>query len=64
MALFFKKRAGTPLLQRIEHRPDRQGWFQDPLDRFNYRWFNGDRWTRYVGHITADGKHTQLEDPV
>jgi hypothetical protein len=46
-------------LDRIESRPSEPGWFQDPLGRFDARWFDGTRWT---GHVTRG--QSVLEDPV
>jgi hypothetical protein len=36
-----------------------EGWWPDPMGRFEHRYFNGKTWTRFVGR---DGQ--QFEDPV
>lgn len=54
----------TTILDRVERRPAAPGWHQDPLGRFDSRWYDGQRWTQHVGRVGADGSHQQFEDPV
>jgi hypothetical protein len=56
--------AEPSVLQRVEARPSEQGWHQDPLGRFDGRWFDGTAWTQHVGRVAADGTRQQFEDPI
>ena len=33
-----------------------EGWYSDPFDRFQARWHNGKKWTKYISHYGAAGK--------
>jgi hypothetical protein len=51
-------------LDKIQRRPDGEGWHPDPLGRFDARWYNGERWTQHVGRVGADGTRQTFEDPL
>jgi Protein of unknown function (DUF2510) len=50
-------------LDRVETRPSMAGWHQDPLARFDSRYYDGRKWTQHVGRIDGD-RRLQLEDPL
>lgn len=57
--------SGSPSpLDRIEAKPAEPGWHDDPLGRFDARYFDGERWTQHVGRVEADGSRRSLEDPL
>lgn len=51
-------------LDKIEARPAEAGWHDDPLGRFDGRYYDGKRWTQHVGRVEADGTRRQFEDPL
>lgn len=51
-------------LQQVQARPEAEGWHQDPLGRFDGRYYDGQRWTQHVGRISPDGTRQQFEDPI
>lgn len=62
IAVMAAKPAST--LDRIQARPETDGWHPDPLGRFDARYFDGDRWTQHVGRVDAQGNRQTLEDPI
>lgn len=63
-ALVSSKNPPPSTLDRIERRPEATGWHPDPLGRFDFRWFDGNRWTQHVGRVGSDGTRAQFEDPL
>lgn len=51
-------------LQRVQARPEGEGWHPDPLGRFDGRYFDGQEWTQHVGRVGADGARQTFEDPM
>lgn len=51
-------------LQRVQARPEGEGWHPDPLGRFDGRYFDGNEWTQHVGRVGADGTRQTFEDPL
>ena len=33
-----------------------EGWYSDPFDRFQARWYNGKKWTKHISHFGSTGK--------
>lgn len=51
-------------LDKVEAKPAEAGWHDDPLGRFDGRYYDGKQWTQHVGRIEADGTRRQFEDPL
>lgn len=55
---------GDDKLGRVQAKPAAEGWFHDPLGRFDARYYDGRKWTQHVGRVGPDGARQQFEDPV
>lgn len=62
IAAVSEAKAEPTTLQRIQARPETEGWHPDPLGRFDGRYYNGTEWTQHVGRIEPDGTRRTLED--
>jgi len=61
---FSAKPPAPTVLDRVERTPEQPGWHDDPLGRFDARWYSGERWTQHVGRVGADGTRQTFEDPL
>ncbi len=47
----------------LTYRPQAAGWFDDPTGRFEARYYDGGRWTKFVGKSDAtSGTRQTFED--
>ena len=51
-------------LDKVQATAAAPGWHQDPLGRFDARYYDGTKWTQFVGRVLPDGRHQQFEDPI